>query len=135
MFSVCRLLSSIPDISKWNITNLYNMSNLLSECSSLVSIPDIFKFKGKDIIYISDIFRNCYSLISLPNIIFKSKYSTKRLCWDSNNMFSNCLSLISFLPLFIKHQVTEFHEGSGVNYLVMEENMLPILDIPLNNYF
>jgi len=32
-------------------------------------------------------------------------------------MFSNCLSLISSLPLFIKHQETEFHEGSEYSQL------------------
>ena len=43
MFGGCSSLKSIPDISNWNTTNVYNMSDMFRGCSSLKSIPDISK--------------------------------------------------------------------------------------------
>ena len=41
MFSECSLLSLLPDISKWNTSNVNNMSGMFYECSSLSLLPDI----------------------------------------------------------------------------------------------
>ena len=38
-------LISLPDISRWNIYNVSDISYLFSEFNSLVSFPDIFKWK------------------------------------------------------------------------------------------
>ena len=43
MFLGCRSLESIPDISKWNFTNVKNIIYIFHGCSSLKSIPDISK--------------------------------------------------------------------------------------------
>ena len=45
MFDGCSSLSSLPDISKWNINNLNTMSYMFSGCSllSLELIPSNFK--------------------------------------------------------------------------------------------
>ena len=41
MFSECNSLISLPDISKWNTSNVNNMNEMFSECNSLISLPDI----------------------------------------------------------------------------------------------
>ena len=41
MFYYCNSLISLPDISKWNTSNVYNMDRMFSECNSLISLPDI----------------------------------------------------------------------------------------------
>ena len=41
MFNRCEILSSLPDISKWNTDNANDMSYMLYRCSSLSSLPDI----------------------------------------------------------------------------------------------
>jgi len=41
MFNECKLLVSLPDISKWNSSNVNNMSGLFCKCNSLISLPDI----------------------------------------------------------------------------------------------
>ena len=41
MFSNCSLLEYLPDLSKWNTTNVTNMEGMFSNCSSLKSLPDI----------------------------------------------------------------------------------------------
>ena len=34
-------LEFLPDISKWNLSNVNNISGLFFNCSSLISLPDI----------------------------------------------------------------------------------------------
>ena len=41
MLSGWSKLSSLADISKWNIHNVINMNKMLSGCSNLSSLPDI----------------------------------------------------------------------------------------------
>ena len=46
MFSDCLFLSSLkslPNISKWNINKVIDMSDMFDNCSSLKSLPDISK--------------------------------------------------------------------------------------------
>ena len=43
IFSDCKSLSSLPDISKWNTKNVSNMSFIFFFCESLLSLPDSFK--------------------------------------------------------------------------------------------
>ena len=53
MFSGCNSLISLPDISKWNTSNVNDMSGMFSGCYSLISLPDISKWKtniDKDIL-------------------------------------------------------------------------------------
>ena len=42
MFVRCNLLISLPDISKWNTSNVEDMEFMFYECNSLISLPDIF---------------------------------------------------------------------------------------------
>ena len=59
MFSYCSSLESLPDISKWNLTNIKDISYIFNECKSLKSFPDISKIKIKKGIKTSDIFKGC----------------------------------------------------------------------------
>ena len=43
MFSECYSLSSLPDISKWNISNVINMKDMFKNCSKKLKIPKKFK--------------------------------------------------------------------------------------------
>ena len=47
IFSGCRSLKSLPDISKWNIENVKNIREMFSGLS-LESIPDISKWNIKN---------------------------------------------------------------------------------------
>jgi len=40
LFSNCSSLISLPDISKWNVSNVNNMLGLFKKCSSLKSEKD-----------------------------------------------------------------------------------------------
>ena len=41
MFSYCRSLTYIPDISKWDTSNLENKDYMFEGCNKLVNIPKI----------------------------------------------------------------------------------------------
>ena len=43
MFNECDSLISLPDISKWNTSNISNMEFMFYSCNSLISLPDISK--------------------------------------------------------------------------------------------
>ena len=47
LFAQCSLLKSIPDISKWNISKIKNISYIFFRCLSLVQLPDISKWNKK----------------------------------------------------------------------------------------
>ena len=49
MYSECSSLSSLPDISKSNTSNVTNMSRMFIKCSSLSSLPDISKWNIKKV--------------------------------------------------------------------------------------
>ena len=73
IFFECSSLSSLPDISKWNINNVTDMSYMFYKCSSLSSLPDISKWNTNNVTDISDIFIDCSPLASLPDISKKKK--------------------------------------------------------------
>ena len=89
IFSFCKSLSSLPDISKWNISNVKDMSGMFKFCKSLLSLPDISKWDTKNVINISNMFCGCTSLLKLPDI---SKWNTENVT-DMNSMFNFCKSL------------------------------------------
>ena len=43
MFYYCSSLSSLPDISKWDTSNVTNMSFMFYGCKSSLNIPSKFK--------------------------------------------------------------------------------------------
>ena len=43
MFFGCKSLSSLPDISKWNTSNVTDMSFMFYECKKSLIIPSKFK--------------------------------------------------------------------------------------------
>ena len=59
MFTYCTSLESLPDISKWNLTNIEDISNMFSGCSSLKSFPDISNIKIKKGIKTENMFKDC----------------------------------------------------------------------------
>ena len=54
MFYDCSSLKSLPDISKWDISNTEYLNNIFGKCSNLNSFPDISKWNTlnmKNMIY------------------------------------------------------------------------------------
>ena len=91
MFNDCSSLSSLSDISKWNMNNVTNMSSMFNNCSSLSSLPDISKWDTTNVTDMSYMFYNCSSLSSLSDI---SKWNTNNVI-NMRSMFNNSSSLSS----------------------------------------
>ena len=41
IFSGCHSLMVLPDVSKWDISNVNNLENAFAHCNSLISLPNI----------------------------------------------------------------------------------------------
>ena len=89
LFSGCRHLIRLPDISKWKTDNINDLSELFYDCENLSSLPDISKWKIQNKIKIERMFNGCQSLIKMPDIS-KWKISPNIINTSSNNFsYSN----------------------------------------------
>ena len=107
----CSNLSSLPDISKWNTSNVTNMGCFFYCCESLLFLPNISKWNTSNVTNMSGMFSECKSLSFLPDI---SKWNTSNNT-NMTSMFSGCISLLSL------------HDLSKENIL-MEEAIEVVMD-------
>ena len=56
LFYGCTSLISLPDISKWDTSDVLDMSYMFNECSLLVSLPDISKWNTSNVLDMCKIF-------------------------------------------------------------------------------
>ena len=92
MFDGCKSLISLPDISKWDTSNIKNMSYMFHNCWYLTSFPDISNWKINNVKNMSHMFHNCFSVLSFP----KLKWNISNV-QDMSFMFHNFpLHLIKF---------------------------------------
>ena len=91
MFSGCKSLLSLPDLSLLNTSNIIDMSYMFYECSSLFLLSDISTWDTSNVIYMKNMFSYCTSLTSLPDI---SKWDISNAI-DISYIFSSCYSLTS----------------------------------------
>ena len=87
MFGECKSLSRMPDLSKWDVSNVNNMSKMFALCSSLVEFPDISKWDVSNCFIMVLMFAGCESLSTLPNISniftpFTRTYSIFQNCFN-----------------------------------------------------
>ena len=59
MFTACKSLSYLPDISKWNINNVTKIRYKFYRCSSLTYLPDISKWNTNNVTIMSCMFGGC----------------------------------------------------------------------------
>ena len=68
LFKGCVSLQFLPDISKWNTSNVEMMDKIFKNCESLVYIPNITKWNLKNLQRKNNLFEDCFSLLT-KNII------------------------------------------------------------------
>ena len=88
MFSRCKFLSGLPDISKWNVSNVKNIADMFSFCESLASIPDISKW-DVSFSFAPNMFLHCTTLSFIPIEFQKKLYNVKNII----SIFKECLNL------------------------------------------
>ena len=94
----CVYLTSLPDISNWDISNVKDISKIFDECKSLISLPDISKWNTSNIVNMSYMFHNCWSLKNIPGI---EK-------WDISNVSD--MSLMFIRVLFTPKNPKKFYQ-------------------------
>ena len=107
MFSNCKLLHSLKDISKLDVEKVYDMSHMFSDCKSLITLPGISKWEVENVKDMSWMFYSCESLKSLPDISIWNNKNVKNM----SHMFSDCKSLKS-LPDISKWDVEKVYDMS-----------------------
>ena len=111
MFSKCHRLINLPDISKWDTQNVYDMSHMFEECNCLENINEIFIWNTKNVINMQNMFYNCSSLIMFP-----INYN-----WDISNvinisfMFYNCNRIKTMIDIS-KWNTSKITDMSGLFY-------------------
>ena len=53
MFHGCEKLTSLPNISNWNMNNVKDIGAMFYNCSSLLSLPNLSKWNTNSIITLS----------------------------------------------------------------------------------
>lgn len=110
MFSECKSLSNLCDISKLDTFKIHSMSHMFYGCSKLLKLPDIGCWKTDNVSNMSFMFYGCSSLLKLPDIS----------CWKTDNvkdmkqMFSGCY-LLTELPENISQWKT--HNVKDMQYM------------------
>jgi len=90
LFSLCESLSSIDEsISNWDISKVTDISYIFNGCKSLKSLPDISKWNTSNVVNMKNLFSGCKFLSSLPDI---SKWDLSK-AEDLSYLFSECYSL------------------------------------------
>jgi surface protein len=59
LFYGCELLKSLPDLSKWDLSNAVNIESIFTECKLLESLPDISNWNTKNVTNINQLFTDC----------------------------------------------------------------------------
>ena len=88
LFSGCKF-EKLPDISKFNTSNVETMDYMFYNCSNLKSLPDISTWNTSNAFAMEGIFENCFSLKSLPDL---SKWDISRSLKINGikNVFKGC---------------------------------------------
>ena len=66
MFRGCSSLSSLSDISNWNISNVKKMSSMFKGCSSLSFLPDISNWNTSNVTRMSYMIDGCIKALNIP---------------------------------------------------------------------
>ena len=120
MFSDCKQLYSINNISNLNTSKITRMNNLFFGCTSLAFIPDISNWDTSNVENMGDFFSGCSMIKSLPDI---SKWNTSKVT-NMSYMFSGC-ELLTFLPDISNWDTSNVNNFSYMFYWCKSLSMIP----------
>ena len=101
MFYDCSSLSTLSDISKWDIKNVNNMSYMFYNCHSLSPIKYISKWKNKNNISMDNIYNNYNKCINLIYTSIFILFLTYFIIFLSIIITSFQLPLFLFIYFFV----------------------------------
>ena len=120
LFKGCSSLKSLPDISKWNTSNVTKMDNIFADCKNLLKLPDISKWNTAKVNSMDYMFCNCCSLKYLPEISIWNINKVKNM----KHMFENC-KLLEYLPDLSKWNTSQLTNIFSIFYGMLSLKSLP----------
>ena len=116
MFTGCYNLTSLGDMSNWKTSNVTNMWDMFSGCKSLTSL-DVSKWNTSNVTNMAAMFSGCESLTSLDVSSFDTRNVTRM-----EEMFRNCSGLksLTFGANFAKKSTTNaknMFEGTSCRFI------------------
>ena len=121
LFCLCESLSSIDEnISDWDISKVTDISYIFNGCKSLKSLPDISKWNTSNVVNMRNLFSGCKFLSSLPDI---SKWDLSK-AEDLSYLFSECYSLKN-LP-----EISEWNLNNATDINHMFNSCSSLKEIP-----
>ena len=104
VFCLCKKLSTLIGVEKWNTSNVTDMSALFHSCESLTEL-DVTNFDTSKVTNMRTMFFDCQSLTSLD----LSNFDTSNV-WNMYDVFGLCTSLTSLdLSSFNTSKVTDMY--------------------------
>ena len=91
MISNCEQLKSVGDISKWNVSKVEDMQGMFSNCKQLKSVGDLSNWVVSNVKYMSHMFYYCKQLKSVGDL---SNWNISKV-EDMTSMFESCKQLKS----------------------------------------
>ena len=98
MFHRCNSFSSLPDLSKWDISKVNDLRGMFKDCNNLLSLPDISKWDILNVENLNKMFYDCKSLNSLPDL---SKWNISNVK-EMTDMFAECKKSLKIPSRFNK---------------------------------
>ena len=137
---MCIKLIYLPDISKWNVSNVEYMQYMFSDLWSIIKLPDISKWKINNAKNKDFLIHNCPKLINIPNISkWNSNYEEKQIpiiinnSSDTENDYSSNIELYSLDNK--SSQLSEDNELNEKTIVFMDFNKNDQLDDYYENFF
>ena len=65
MFCDCRNLTSVGDLSNWNVSNVKDMNYMFEHCEQLKSVGDLSNWNVSKVNYMNNMFDNS-GIINIP---------------------------------------------------------------------
>ena len=115
MFYECCSLRVLPDISKWDTSQVTNMSNMFAKCSSLSNKPDISQSNMSNVNNISNMFKECQLLQSIPNIYNLNNNKTINIEEDSLETIS--IEITKKIIEQLENNIYEINIGNNNKYM------------------
>ena len=132
MFYLCSSLTSLPNISIWNLSKAENLSYMFCNCFLLTSLPDISKWNTHEVNNIQSIFTSCELLRPYPNILEWIKTNTKLKFEDFAEIFNVTDKIMKTrLEQGIKN-IIGFSLGA---YIPIESSTIFIIDNAFRNIY
>ena len=127
LFANCTDLEEIPDISKWNTSNVKYMQGMFMNCESLESLPDISKWDTHNVRLMGGYF----SGLSLLTDNDAFKLEEKGQSFDLAGMFYGCKRINSIPQIGILPMLLIWLECSGnvkkfLICLIFQNGILPM---------